>query len=357
MSYLEIAGLTKRYDTKTILNQLDLSIDEGEFVSLLGPSGCGKTTTLQLIAGFVEPDAGSIHVNGQVIDGVPSYRRDIGFVFQHYALFPHMTVAGNIAFGLEQRKFTKASIKGRVNEVLEVVQLDGMGSRKPAQLSGGQQQRVALARALVIKPRVLLLDESLGALDKKLRVEMQIELRQIQQAVGITTVFVTHDQEEALTMSDRIAVMREGRIVQFDTPSALYHAPVNGFVARAVGDVNILSGAVVPLGGDDYELCGEDGEAIRFRSTTTLVRGEQFALGLRPHQIDISVSPPKGPRLSGIVTYASFAGNSSLIGVSSFGQELKIEVQSRSDALLSFQRGDKVWLSWARESVSMIGGA
>src|SRR3989441_12172093 len=255
---------------------------DGEFISLLGPSGCGKTTALRLIAGFLQPDAGSIAVNGREITNLPAHRRNIGMVFQSYALFPHMTVGQNISFGLEQRRFSRGEISKAVDEPLDMVRLNGFASRRPAELSGGQQQRVALARALVFKPQLLLLDESLSALDKKLRVQMQLELRQIQKEVGITAVFVTHDHEEALTMSDRVAVMRDGRIVQLDTPSNVYRGPADGFVAESLGEANFLHGSVRSKDGSGFVLDLGDGLSLAGATGRPADVGADANVSVRP---------------------------------------------------------------------------
>ena len=239
-----ISHVTKRFDTVTAVDAMDLSIERGEFYSLLGPSGCGKTTTLRMIAGFEQPTEGEIFLAGQPIAGVPPYHRNVNTVFQHYALFPHMDVAQNVGYGLRQRKVDKAEEARRVGEALELVRLGGYGPRRVWEMSGGQQQRVALARALVNRPTVLLLDEPLGALDLKLRKEMQLELKALQREVGITFVYVTHDQEEALTMSDTIVVMRDGRIQQQGGPTELYERPVNRFVASFIGTSNFLKGTL-----------------------------------------------------------------------------------------------------------------
>lgn len=242
---VELRGVTKRYADVSALAELTLTIGEGEFFSLLGPSGCGKTTTLNVIGGFVEPDTGDILIQNRSVVGQPPYLRPVNTVFQNYALFPHMTVTQNIAFGLRMRRTPSAEIAGRVRDALALVSLERLGDRRPAQLSGGQQQRVALARALVNQPAVLLLDEPLGALDLKLRKQMQLELSRIQQEIGITFVYVTHDQEEAMTMSDRIAVMDRGCVVQVGTPRTIYERPANSFVADFIGASNILHGEVV----------------------------------------------------------------------------------------------------------------
>ena len=246
---IDLKNITKTYDDTDVLKDINLYIRDGEFLTLLGPSGCGKTTMLRLIAGFTLPDNGQILVDGKDISGVPPYRRQVNTVFQKYALFPHLNVFDNIAFGLKIQKLPKDEIESRVNEMMELVNLAGYGSRYIDQLSGGQQQRVAIARALVNRPRVLLLDEPLGALDLKLRKGMQIELKRMQQKLGITFIYVTHDQEEALTMSDTIVVMNEGVIQQIGTPADIYNEPKNVFVAKFIGESNIIPGTMLGLQG------------------------------------------------------------------------------------------------------------
>jgi spermidine/putrescine ABC transporter ATP-binding subunit len=248
---LQLAGLTKRFDTVTAVDAIDLTVGQGEFVTLLGPSGCGKTTTLNMIAGFIAPDAGSIRLQGRAVELLPPFRRDLGLVFQDYALFPHMTVAENVGFGLRMRRVPRPGIAQRVAEALDLVQLGGLDARLPLQLSGGQRQRVALARALVIRPAMLLLDEPLSNLDLKLREEMRVEISALQRRLGIATVFVTHDQSEALTMSDRVAVMRQGRIEQIGTPAGVYERPASRFVAGFIGSINLLSARVGGTSGSD----------------------------------------------------------------------------------------------------------
>jgi putative spermidine/putrescine transport system ATP-binding protein len=258
---LQLAGLTRRFSHVTAVDRVDLTVGQGEFVTLLGPSGCGKTTTLNLIAGFIAPDSGSIRLHGRPVESLPPFRRDLGLVFQDYALFPHMTVADNIGFGLRMRRVPRVEIARHVAEALELVQLRGLGERRPQQLSGGQRQRVALARALVIRPAMLLLDEPLSNLDLKLREEMRVEISALQRRLGIATVFVTHDQGEALTMSDRVAVMREGRIEQAGTPSNIYERPATRFVAGFIGSANLITD------------CGR----------TVVVRPERLKLGHAQH--------------------------------------------------------------------------
>ena len=242
-------GVSKRFGDVAALCDVSLAIRHGEFMTLLGPSGCGKTTLLNLVAGFFSPDGGQILIAGDLVNDVPTYKREIGMMFQNYALFPHMTVMANVAYGLTTRHLPKREIARRVEDALALVKLVGLEDRKPRQLSGGQQQRVALARALVIKPKVLLLDEPFSALDKHLRASMQIELREIQRKLGVTTIFVTHDQSEALSLSDRIAVMSEGRIRQVGTPGTVYANPCERFVASFVGDANVLRGRLVSING------------------------------------------------------------------------------------------------------------
>jgi ABC-type Fe3+/spermidine/putrescine transport system ATPase subunit len=241
---LELRGLTKRFAPGTVVGPVDLTVQPGEFVTLLGPSGCGKTTTLNMIAGFVAPDDGSVHLAGRHVERLPPFRRDLGVVFQDYALFPHRTVAENIGFGLRMRRIARSEIARRVAEAMQMVRLDGLGERRPTQLSGGQRQRVALARALVIRPSLLLLDEPLSNLDLKLREEMRVEISALQRRLAIATVFVTHDQEEALTMSDRIAVMQGGSIEQLGTARDIYEAPASAFVATFIGTTNLIAGSV-----------------------------------------------------------------------------------------------------------------
>ena len=237
---VELVGVTKRFGPVAAVAGIDLDVHQGEFLSLLGPSGCGKTTTLRLIAGFERPDEGEVRIGGRDVSRIPPYKRDVNTVFQSYALFPHLSVLDNVAYGLKQRGLAKRDRRARATEMLELVRLGGFGGRKPRQLSGGQQQRVALARALVMNPRVLLLDEPLGALDLKVRKELQIELKRIQEELGITFVYVTHDQEEALAMSDRVVVMNHGRIEQEGAPREIYDAPATRFVADFIGETNFV---------------------------------------------------------------------------------------------------------------------
>ena len=290
---VELRGCTRDFAGVRAVDGLDLAVYEGELLSLLGPSGCGKTTTLNLIAGFVTPTAGRVLVDGQDVTDRPPHERGLGVVFQSYALFPHMSVFENVAFGLRERRVADAEIRRRVDEALALVRLAGEGGRRPRQLSGGMQQRAALARALVYAPRVLLLDEPLAALDKKLREEMRTELREIVRAVGITTIFVTHDQGEALSLSDRIAVMHRGRIEQLGTPRDVYERPASRFVAEFIGGSSRLRGRVT--GEDRVELA--PGTTVAVRSATRLAAGEEVELGIRPERVAIAM--PGGARSPG----------------------------------------------------------
>lgn len=281
----ELKKVVKRFGDVEVVKSLDLSVEKGEFLTLLGPSGCGKTTTLRMIGGFELPSSGEIWLGGQEVSGLPPFKRDVNTVFQSYALFPHMTVRQNVAYGLEQKRLTKAEIERKVTDVLVTVRMDAFAGRKPREMSGGQQQRVALARAIVNSPSILLLDEPLGALDLKLRKEMQFELKTLQRKLGMTFIYVTHDQEEALTMSDRIAVMNAGRIEQIDTPVAIYNEPKTKFVADFIGETNLISGSVA-RDGDTYTLAlGDAHVAIEPRQFVEV--GNTMWLSIRPEMVTV----------------------------------------------------------------------
>lgn len=286
-SAVELIEITKTFGEMVAVNNVSLQIGDGNFFSLLGPSGCGKTTTLRMIAGFEQPTQGEILIHGQAVAGIPAHRRPVNTVFQSYALFPHMTVAQNVAFGLEMAKLPRDEIKRRVGEALELVQLPQMGGRKPNQLSGGQQQRVALARALVNRPEVLLLDEPLGALDLKLRKAMQLELKHIQQEIGITFVYVTHDQEEALTMSDYIAVMYQGTVQQLGTPREIYDRPANRFVADFIGETNFLEGQMISAANGRAFLDVAGLTVQGMSNGHALGRGQRVTLAVRPEKVNL----------------------------------------------------------------------
>lgn len=294
---IEMRNVSKRFVTAAgtevvAVDNVTLEILDGEFFSLLGPSGCGKTTSLRMIAGFELPTAGEIYIHGKPMDATPPNKRPVNTVFQNYALFPHMTIGQNVAFGLEMERLPRAEITRRVGEALELVRLSGYENRKPHQLSGGQQQRVALARALVKRPEVLLLDEPLGALDLKLRKEMQLELKKLQREVGITFVYVTHDQEEALTMSDRIAVMNGGRVLQVGTAADIYERPVNRFVADFIGETNFLLGTVVMAADEQGRyLVRLEGGAMLVATCEHLLRpGQQVVVAVRPEKMHLNGS-------------------------------------------------------------------
>ena len=309
---IELKDISKSYDGETVLDRINLNIHDNEFVTLLGPSGCGKTTTLRIIGGFVTPDQGDVVFMGDRINDLPPYKRQVNTVFQKYALFPHLNVFENVAFPLREKKVPKTEIKAKVQEMLDLVMLSGFGKRSVSSLSGGQQQRVAIARALINHPKVLLLDEPLGALDLKLRKDMQVELKKIQKSTGITFVFVTHDQEEALSMSDTIVVMSEGKIQQIGTPMDVYNEPVNAFVADFIGESNILDGVML----EDFK--------VKFAGHTfdCLDKGfgqnEAVDVVVRPEDVDIV--PAADSDLQGLVTSVTFLGvhNEAIVDIKGF---------------------------------------
>ena len=344
--------VTKRFGEMTAVDDLVLDIGRGEFFSLLGPSGCGKTTTLRMIGGFEEPTAGVIYLGGNDVTGQPPYRREINTVFQSYALFPHLTVADNVAFGLQRRKVPKADVETRVKEALQLVDLPGFDKRKPAQLSGGQQQRVALARALVNRPKVLLLDEPLGALDLKLRKQMQLELKRIQSEVGITFVYVTHDQEEAMTMSDHLAVMRHGRIEQIGSPVEVYEHPATEFVAGFLGASNLLDGAVVAHEGGMTRIRVQDGSVVTLPTPTSMVDDRNLRVGVRPEKIRLqpgSQAVPDGWNgVSGIARISTFIGVSHQHAVEVPGGTMTVYTQNLGHEWVPAS-GEAVTLTWRPE--------
>ena len=284
-AHVSLQNITKRYGEVVASDDVSLEIAEHEFITLLGPSGSGKTTLLMTVAGFVRADNGRVFIDGKDITEIPAYKRNIGMVFQNYALFPHMSVYDNIAYPLRMRKVLRAKARQMVENVLEVVQLSGLEGRRPSQLSGGQQQRVALARALVFQPPILLMDEPLGALDKKLREHMQLELKHIQEQLGITILYVTHDQEEALTMSTRIAILNHGKIIQLGTALELYEHPVNQFVADFVGETNFFRGEILDIGHDIVYVSGPCIRRIRARRWKQLEPGQKIHLAVRPEKV------------------------------------------------------------------------
>ncbi|MCO5063352.1 MAG: ABC transporter ATP-binding protein [Rhizobiaceae bacterium] len=290
--YIVFDSITKRFGDFTAVNNLSLSIYEREFFALLGASGCGKSTLLRMLAGFEEPTSGRILLDGQDLRGIPPYKRPVNMMFQSYALFPHMTVEQNIAFGLKQDGMPKDQIAKRVDEMLKLVKLTQFAKRKPHQLSGGQRQRVALARSVAKRPKVLLLDEPLGALDKKLREETQFELMDLQQSLGLTFIVVTHDQEEAMTMADRIAILDKGEVMQVATPVEVYEAPISRFVANFVGNVNMFEGKVTARNGDAATIAGGSGAKINVVNAADATPGNDVAFAIRPEKIKVSSKKP-----------------------------------------------------------------
>ena len=343
MSRVEVDRVSKHYGTVRALDEVSLAFADGEFFGLLGPSGSGKTTLLRAIAGFVEPDSGDIRFDDRPVRDLAVHRREIGMVFQNYALFPHLSVFDNIAFGLSVRHLAAAEIKARVTEILGLVRLAGYEERRPRQLSGGQQQRVALARALVTRPRVLLLDEPLGALDKRLRQQMQIELRQIQREVGITTIFVTHDQEEALTLSDRIAIFNEGRVVQIGAPHAVYERPSSAFAASFLGDANFFAGQVSAEAG---RIEADGGRRIATLDALPPA-GARITVAVRPEKmlLEPATAPERDTpnRWTGVVKQSVYSGSSITYRVD-VGTEIVVFAQNQSAQPLA--PGTAVAVTW-----------
>ncbi|WP_084471582.1 ABC transporter ATP-binding protein [Pseudomonas sp. CF161] len=309
-AFVRFKGVEKSYDgLKTVVKRLDLDVAQGEFLTLLGPSGSGKTTSLMMLAGFETPTQGQIFLEGQAIESVPAHRRGIGMVFQNYALFPHMSVAENMAFPLQVRGIKRHEIEPRVKQALEMVRLGDLANRYPAQLSGGQQQRIALARALIFEPKLVLMDEPLGALDKQLREQMQLEIRRLHRELGLTVVFVTHDQAEALTLSDRIAIFNDGVIQQVDTPQALYERPANTFVATFMGDTNVLPGVLAAFNADQCQVQLEQGEQLYARTTPGLATGCRASLSIRSERVTLDGDARYDSRLAGCIEECIYLGD------------------------------------------------
>jgi spermidine/putrescine transport system ATP-binding protein len=362
---IRFVGATKRYGAVVALDAVDLAVRRGAFHSLLGPSGCGKTTSLRLIAGFEQPSDGSVEIGGVPVAGVPAYRRPVNMVFQHYALFPHLDVGANIAYGLRQRRPRpdRSEIRRRVEETLELVRLPGLASRRIWELSGGQQQRVALARALINRPTVLLLDEPLAALDRKLRRDMQMELQNLQREVGITFVLVTHDQEEALSMSDTISIMREGRIVQSGPPSELYDAPVSRYVADFVGESNFLAGIVRHGETDGGNIERPDGRRLAglySRRGSKPADGIAGALAIRPEVIQIwrdGSTDPDGLdcRLEGRINNRIYLGDHAAFSVATPLGDILVRATKSSRAVADgYAPGDAVTIGWRRDNALVL---
>ena len=351
---IEFQQVVKRFGAVAAVDHVSFQIREGEFFSLLGPSGCGKTTSLRLIAGFELPNEGQILIAGMPQHGLPPHRRPVNTVFQNYALFPHMTVFQNVAFGLDMEKIPADQKRQRVQAILELVRMPGMENRRPSQLSGGQQQRVALARALVKNPKVLLLDEPLGALDLKLRKTMQVELKMLQHQVGITFVYVTHDQEEALTMSDRIAVMNEGHILQIDAPREIYESPSNRFVADFIGETNLIPARVARTS-SPLTVCTVDGLELAAEETNpNLQPGDKALLSIRPEKIQLHAAGALSEamsenltRLSGQVLQAVYLGTDTRYTVAlAGGVQIVARLQNLNGTETRFKPGDDVQVFW-----------
>lgn len=357
---ITLSSITKRFGDTVAVDDISLQIEGGEFFSLLGPSGCGKTTTLRIIGGFVYPTAGEVFINGELMAETPPYRRPVNTVFQNYALFPHKTVAQNIAFGLQMKKLPKTEISDAIERSLDLIQLPGYEERKPNELSGGERQRVALARALVNEPTILLLDEPLSALDLKLRKQMQLELKALQRKVGITFVYVTHDQGEAMTLSDRIAVMNNGKILQVGTPSEIYDAPQSRFVADFIGTSNFFEGTLISIDGGFAGVTSNTQPSFNFicPHRDDIPIDTPVTVAVRPERIDISAEPnPDFPNcLRGVIEDESYLGTTVQYTVqTNYPTPLIIHQQNIGvKGVHRFKQGDTVYLQWAAESAIVL---
>nr|WP_086938645.1 spermidine/putrescine ABC transporter ATP-binding protein PotA [Thaumasiovibrio occultus] len=354
-----LSGLSKSFDNKSIIENFDLQVNHGEFVTILGPSGCGKTTILRLIGGFETADAGQILIDGQDVTAMPAEERPVNTVFQSYALFPHMSVFENVAFGLKMQKVPAAEIETRVQAALDMVQLGKFASRRPHQLSGGQQQRVAIARAVVNKPKVLLLDESLSALDYKLRKQMQIELKQLQRKLGITFIFVTHDQEEALSMSDRIIVMRQGNVEQDGSPKEIYESPENLFVARFIGEINVFDAQILEKLDGNRVLADVQGFKTNLLTDGTFVIGEKAKVLLRPEDLRLVEVDGNGNAegLIGYVKERTYKGMTldSIVELETGQQVMISEFFNEDDPDVDHSLNQKVAITWVESWEVVLG--
>ena len=356
---VDIKDVNKIYGTNHVVKDLNLQVEEGEFLTLLGSSGCGKTTTLRMIAGFEEPTTGSIQVEGEPIENKEPFERNVNTVFQSYALFPHKTIYDNVAYGLKMKKVPKKEIKERVTEMLEMVQLSGFEKRYPSQLSGGQKQRVAIARALINRPKVLLLDEPLGALDLKLRKQMQLELKRLQKKLHITFIYVTHDQEEALTMSDRIAIMHDGVMDQIGSPTDIYERPATKFVATFIGETNVFDGTIKLIANGKAVIGIENGDVTTSGSVTETEEkntgfsvGEFVTVSVRPEKLHFSAEPVEGFSVPALVKDYIYVGSVvKCLAVLPNGNEVKMERLAGEELPKS---GDKVFICWNPEDAVLI---
>jgi len=358
-SLIRIDNVSKHFGDVVAVDRVSVDIPAGEFFSLLGPSGCGKTTLLRMLAGFETPTSGEIYIDGKAMSEVPPHQRSTNMVFQNYAIFPHLDVASNIAYGLRKEKLGKTEQQRKVDEALEMVKLPGYGKRRANELSGGQLQRVALARALVKRPKVLLLDEPLGALDKKLREEMQLELRALQESVGITFVFVTHDQEEALTLSDRVAVMARGDVLQMASPQELYNRPVGVEVADFIGQMNFFDASVVDIRDNLAVLDTVALGQLKVPTDKDFVQKDaKIVVALRPEKLRLSLErKTEEHSVNGHLATSAYLGNRSHFFVTVDGTEQSVEVAAQDSDLAAgdkLERGSEVWLSWNEESLVLL---
>jgi len=356
---LRFERITKRFGEAAAVDDLTLDIYEGEFFALLGSSGCGKTTLLRLAAGFETPDSGRVLLAGQDLTGIPPHRRPLNMMFQSYALFPHLTVEGNVAFGLKQESVSRSEIAARVREMLALVKLEGFGARKPDQLSGGERQRVALARSLIKRPKVLLLDEPLAALDKKLREETQVQLLDVKRKLGTTFVIVTHDRQEAMTLADRIGVMNRGRIVQVGTPAEVYEMPTSRYVAELIGDVNLLEGRLVSTGASGSVIAGAGGVRLAVAQNLEAAAGSAVLVAVRPEKMRLSAEPPSeaAPNvLAGRISDIGYLGNLTVYKVRlDDGSAMKAAVANTAPGVARpTAREERVWLSFSPEAGTVI---
>lgn len=352
---IHLQKLAKLYGGAAAVQDVDFSVEPGEFVSFLGPSGSGKTTTLMMIAGFVAPTRGQIFIDGQPVAHLPPQKRGLGMVFQNYALFPHMTVAENIGFPLKMRGIERETADRQVRDALAMVKLTGFEERYPRQLSGGQQQRVALARAIVFEPKVLLMDEPLGALDKKLREHMQLEIKHIQNRLGVTVIYVTHDQDEALTMSDRVVVMRDGRVEQIGSPASLYNDPETAFVADFLGESNFIEGRAEAAGDGLVRIGLPNGLATSGLSKHPVQEGASVRACLRPERVAVhpAMDPPTAEAWAGRIEEVIYVGDATKLRIGFRGQALTAKIQNTQDSA-RFSVGDEVVASWAAASVKIL---
>lgn len=352
---VRLESIVKMFGRVAAVDHINLDVSPGEFLTLLGPSGSGKTTTLKMIAGLEHPSEGQVYIDQESVIDRPSFKRDLGMVFQNYALFPHMTVFDNIAFPLKMRSVYKTTIHEKVTAILDVVQLAGFHARYPRQLSGGQQQRIALARALVYEPSVLLMDEPLGALDKKLREEMQLEVKQIQERIKITTIYVTHDQSEALTMSDTIALMNQGRIEQIGTPQELYEKPTNRFVADFIGESNFLEGDVSTIRGRSAEIRTTKGLIVQVKPNPDIQVGQPVTLAIRPEKIILDASTGKSEnRFQGTVDNVVYLGEIVKYVITMNSGEHIAAKSTNVTVGQQYKRGDQIDLGWNLEDCLIV---